>query len=469
MLNLDDYKTEHLFLLIGENPLPNYVAAKLLTKTPTTRTDYNQGKPVLHLVCSADTEKYATHLQIVLDKDEYSYGDGFIQVNPSDYDDIQDKLADRIRKIGDNASIGLHYTGGTKAMSVHTYRAIEILTDKWTLKPKFSYLDARNLEMRFDEKIGNDQVTFKIAHFNDERDSSVKTAIKERFDKSSISLESLLILHGIKFFPRLNNPRTIVRFESLVNFLLENYHKNSWESFRKKWQYNADDSRKLGEKCLLAVIEKAKEVTGYKPPKAENKAAFEAKLREQKIQLPNIVGIEDAFNSVFANVSLADNSELILGNLPLNESAEDFCNFLNGTWLEDYVLKQVLECAAKCNLGDYGSSLEIALLDNSGNARSDLPFFEIDVVVMRGYQLFAISCTLSGDHQKQKLFEIKTRAEQLGGAETRVGLVTITNANGKEVLEQQINDKKIKVFGKCELKDSTDFIEQLEDWFNGKA
>ncbi len=29
----NEYKVDHLFLLIGENPLPNYLAAKLLLET----------------------------------------------------------------------------------------------------------------------------------------------------------------------------------------------------------------------------------------------------------------------------------------------------------------------------------------------------------------------------------------------------------------------------------------------------
>ena len=32
MPDIGDYQTDHLFLLIGGNPLPNYVAAKLLSK-----------------------------------------------------------------------------------------------------------------------------------------------------------------------------------------------------------------------------------------------------------------------------------------------------------------------------------------------------------------------------------------------------------------------------------------------------
>jgi hypothetical protein len=46
--------------------------------------------------------------------------------------------------------VGLHYTGGTKAMSVHAYRAVERWGQTNGVKPTFSYLDARRLQMEFD-------------------------------------------------------------------------------------------------------------------------------------------------------------------------------------------------------------------------------------------------------------------------------------------------------------------------------
>lgn len=52
----DKYKVDHLFLLIGENPLPNYVAARLLLNPG--------GTP--YLVYTTGTEKPAKRLQTIL-------------------------------------------------------------------------------------------------------------------------------------------------------------------------------------------------------------------------------------------------------------------------------------------------------------------------------------------------------------------------------------------------------------------
>ncbi len=49
---LDDWRTQHLFLLIGGNPLPNYVAGSLLLSTEGT----------LHLVHSPDTREMADRI-----------------------------------------------------------------------------------------------------------------------------------------------------------------------------------------------------------------------------------------------------------------------------------------------------------------------------------------------------------------------------------------------------------------------
>jgi len=58
----DKYKVDHLFLLIGENPLPNYVAAKTLLA--------EGGKP--YLVFTEHTQKPAERLQEALDISENS-------------------------------------------------------------------------------------------------------------------------------------------------------------------------------------------------------------------------------------------------------------------------------------------------------------------------------------------------------------------------------------------------------------
>jgi hypothetical protein len=91
--------------------------------------------------------------------------------------------------------------------------------------------------------------------------------------------------------------------------------------------------------------------------------------------------------------------------------------------------------------------------------------FQFDVAFMRGYQLFAISCTTSAkdDLCKLKLFEARTRALQLGGSEARVALVCCSNHPDvlKAELKGTTEDSKIEVFGREDL---TKLTERFNEW-----
>lgn len=151
-VELVEQKTDHLFLLVGANPLPNFVAAKVLA-----------GKYV-HLLYSDDqqsgvpsTFRYAKMLQREL-------SDLGLQVTTYGVHDasprricgqvsniIQDLQRPEQEEPLDLAkhSIGLNYTGATKPMAVHVHRA---LSDLKTAKPVcFSYLDPRRLSFWFDD------------------------------------------------------------------------------------------------------------------------------------------------------------------------------------------------------------------------------------------------------------------------------------------------------------------------------
>ncbi|MBN2394703.1 MAG: DUF1887 family protein, partial [Anaerolineae bacterium] len=136
------------------------------------------------------------------------------------------------------------------------------------------------------------------------------------------------------------------------------------------------------------------------------------------------------------------------------------CRWLDGTWLEHYVLSQVTEVAQRCQLHDWGMTLRT----DSGSTNPD---FEFDVVALRGYQLFGISCTTSTDKHraKLKLFEAYVRARQLGGEEARVGLVAgYAKPKGlqKEVENQLDVDGKVQVFGPRDL---PTLARDLIQWF----
>ena len=132
----DRFRSDHLFLLIGTNPVPNYVAAKLLLAPG--------GK--LYLVHSEDTRPAAERLFSYWLNDDKEQALQFIPVQESDSADIQAKLSGELRKIK-SGQVGLNYTGGTKIMSVHACRALMYHEEKTKKPVVLSYLDARSNQM----------------------------------------------------------------------------------------------------------------------------------------------------------------------------------------------------------------------------------------------------------------------------------------------------------------------------------
>ena len=124
------------------------------------------------------------------------------------------------------------------------------------------------------------------------------------------------------------------------------------------------------------------------------------------------------------------------------KSSRELLLWLNGLWLEHWSL----DCVKALKYEERARSLE----------RQAGRMFEIDVAVMRGYLLFALSCTVATKpgRVKLKFFEIYNRARQLGGDEARAGLVCAVD--DPEALEQDIAREwdagnRIRVFGRKHL------------------
>lgn len=137
------YDFTDLVLLIGTNPLPNYVVAKYFSDN----TDLER---IWLLYSEASmfhegTRQYADGIEKVLAQEliskSYSIIKGHLS-NISQADKINKEVKEHLMgKKGDIKEIHLNYTGGTKAMSVHTYRALERITSRWEKKFSASYLN----------------------------------------------------------------------------------------------------------------------------------------------------------------------------------------------------------------------------------------------------------------------------------------------------------------------------------------
>jgi hypothetical protein len=91
--------------------------------------------------------------------------------------------------------------------------------------------------------------------------------------------------------------------------------------------------------------------------------------------------------------------------------------YLDGKWLEFHVMRTIEDIAKNGVKIHVGNSLESR--KSSGGKK-----FELDLFVLRGYQLTGISVTTAGESEaKLKAFEVMHRVRQIGGDESRGILV----------------------------------------------
>lgn len=419
----DDYKVDHLFLLIGENPLPNYVAAKLLINKWGTA----------YLVHTTDTQKSASRLRNIL-RNELSGLKDIELRSLNDYESdayyIQQEIKEKLGNI-ESGQIGLNYTGGTKAMSAHSYRALfyEEIKDKTnkTYQQRegviFSYLDARRLEMCID------------------REDNERTHLPIKPDTLQVELVKLFQLHGLELKQKPKQTTQLIELtKELIRIFEQDEQKKQWFD----WYYKifCEEARKRKGNGSWGNWKDADDLANM--------------FVSTEILLPEIT-------EIFRQKNLLTNEN----NLDLSQVKQKgiftkikyFCKWLDGIWLEHYVLKQVEDIASNQGIENYGMDFEIKLTKDEK--------FQFDVAFTRGYQLFAISCTTTSDRKlcKSKLFEAYLRAQQMGGEEARVALVCCFDEPDslKAEITGIIPNKKIAVFGR---KDLIDLATKINDWIS---
>jgi hypothetical protein len=388
-----DYRTDMLILLIGENPLPNYVAARLLADTSTR----------LLLVHSGGTRNQRDRLKKVLQAKEYTVGpNDTVEVEESNPANIRNEITSKIK--GHTGSIGLNYTGGTKAMSVHAYRAVE--KAEGPQERYYSYLDARSLSMVF------------IHHA-----TPIPVGTHEC---ARVSLEELLELHGLG-----ERNRKMQGSEALIwphtTQALADLHTASEEQ-QKAWRKWCNETLRDPDRDydLRKKPDLRKQTTEHIPCKT----LLPALQEDTGLTLPTSLD----------------------GLMKINKDA---AKWLDGQWLEEYVFRQVEPLCQSMSIND----LKMTINPKIGDGTSD---FEFDVGFMRGYQFFGLSCTTEEGAErgrystlKSKLFEVSVRAEQLGGGEAQFALVCCANLERVKKLKGEMEGlpgaKRLRVFGRDDL------------------
>jgi hypothetical protein len=161
------YQTDYLFLLIGTNPLPNYVAALLLARD-------NGIVYLLHSGGAHGTGDVAARLKQAIQNRRSQLTVIPREIDEADGGRIVSRMEEILGEVDTSASVGLHYSGGTKAMAVHIYRAVE---QKFPNKVS-SYLDARTLSLIIDPWKANPTRSIPVGRF------------------CTVELNELVTLHG---------------------------------------------------------------------------------------------------------------------------------------------------------------------------------------------------------------------------------------------------------------------------------
>ncbi|MBD1810976.1 Card1-like endonuclease domain-containing protein [Microcoleus vaginatus] len=418
----DKYKVDHLFLLIGENPLPNYVAARLLLNPG--------GTP--YLVYTTGTEKPAKRLQTILSSEPIGLKTAqLVPLNDGEADayQIQKAIRSKLETIKDG-KIGLNYTGGTKAMAVHAYRAV---FSKERPQTVFSYLDPRRLEMCID------------------RENGARIRIKVKPEVIPVQLAKVFQIHGWTWQDKsdpIDKPELPEAAKAFAEF------------------HNNGDLVQLWRDWCNEVLRKA-----ARDEKDKNKWKKETKLTEiSTLSLEKLKSKENIMSTLSHLGVVGENLSLHAIKEKGIKSLESACKWLDGEWLEHYVLQQVQEIPEDLSIYDSATSFWIRNPIDPKNTK-----FQFDVAFMRGYQLFAISCTTIARKSdcKSKLFEAYIRARQLGGDEARVALVCCASDKDVNALETEIvnvfnpapesgqRNHKIAVFGRDDL---MDLASRIAEW-----
>lgn len=408
----------NLVLLIGTNPLPNLVVADYFLKE-------NPKLKKIWLIHSKETDKQADQLEKVLNERWNSSRQNLFplqKISLSDVssassirNDINQKMLDELK---DGKRIHLNYTGGTKSMSTHVYWILKELKEAET---EFSYLDARTFRLISDEK------------------GIIESDMRK---KVSLTFDEMIRLHG---FERKNKPKDFLFLDALKVFqdLIENEKLGEFYTTG-----GHDRTMFLDDKGNISeTIKKISESSKNRLKEFKPNATLMSVINQMpgEYRLFNEAG---QFNEKIAN-----------------KKFEAAVKFLDGEWMEVYLANILRENLIQDNI-EIEQNWEIKKPDWP----SDL-YFELDVVLLNGYQLTGMSCTTDKSKSlcKSKGFEIIHRTRQIGGDESKAVLATRMDKDTRDKVQQELmyetgeSRGNILVLGENDLKKDI-FLEKIKQF-----
>jgi hypothetical protein len=451
-------QVDHLILLVGKNPVPNVVAARAMAAPGGHVT----------LMATPGVAREAAHIQAHLEA--HGLVAAAPQVEESQPESIARGVLQVLQGSAGGESVGLNYTGGTKAMAVHACGAAQNWARDTRREVTFSYLDARNNRMLWH---GADVLDGALL-----QSESVARAVP-------LSLKELVELHGWKVTkdgtPDPPGSPPLLATARAIGAL---YNSDAGRSAWRDWLEGTFLSRVLRSPVVLQ--ESVGEVVALCEAGAGGEAAREwadtqflprmmrqvvspddrkfrpnGELRALEIPLPTSAECQGVADALRADLGFEDGLPIAVGTQTLGlRRCEDFCKWIDGQWLETLTYDALVQNQEAWHLHDVAMSFEVT---GQGSTK-----FEFDVAAMRGHQLFAVTCSTYERHGplKNKLFEGATHAPQMGGEEAAIALCCC--ASDPEAVQSEVQrmlavDSRFRVFGR---RDIASLSAKLHGWIS---
>jgi hypothetical protein len=376
-------KMPHLIFTVGKNPLPVLVAAKRLGQL------YN--RPKATALCSEDSEQQYEAVRAL--SGEFVEWQTQEPVGAYEPDRIESGVRRIMRREGNQGdSFHLHYTGGTKAMGVHAVAGLERVECK-------SYLDAKAHRMHY-------------------APASVAAAADERQNGWRLSPDDLAKLHGFTPICDKGEEYPWNLASPIVELLRSAAARAEFEAWRRDWEKQFREKQEKQEK--------GRQWTGWSdaPPKSywPESAPWPPTQAKEWGEISPKLG--EWCGAAFTPQSMA------LGAMS-PKKLKRFYKFLPGFAFERWVYERLKDA-------NPGTGVWPSFEARAPGAQEKC---EIDVCVVLGYQLVAVSCTTDSGRGlvKSKGFEVWHRARQIGGDAARAVLVCWMKDDKAEELERDLS------------------------------
>lgn len=407
-------QADNLILLIGTNPLIPYLVACYFL-------EHQQSQQTVWLLYSAagpqqtSTAKQAEQVQAALkarfDVPIRLHPIRDISMAPSIQQDVRALLLHL-----QGQRLHFNYSGGTKAMALHTYRVLEQATG---CDVSFSYLDGR----RF--RLVND-LTGEVLHQQPLR-SLVQISFQELISLHQFELYRPFVTALDPIFETaLDAMQVLLEQERLPDFWGHS-HAPGWRQFRDVFMKTCSGIHNIQHPKYLKLFRK-------------NLRKAETELRDclQNFQAGDtLVEVlksfpESAFLLELPQMAWHEQPDQILIRF------YEMMRFLDGQWLEMHVFRALQQTFSEQALS---AQLCLGLELRKPEWQT---YFEVDLAALIGYQFLGVSCTTYDQKSacKNKGFEIVHRVRQIGGDEIRemlkMMLITCVNPLNQERLQQEL-------------------------------